>query len=476
MAATALFAFAWAIARACVQSITIDEADTYLLFVGRFEPFHWYAAANNHVLNSALMRLFTSVFGLSHLTVRAPALVGAAIYIAAAWYLCHLIATSTAEQNLALEWPLFVCLVYNPFVFDYLVAARGYGLASAFLICALAAAAWWRGRGGSPVRACALCSASVALSFAANFSFAFADLCVLAAAASWILYRERRWYARIAAAAILPGAVVTALLTLSTLLKWPKGQLTEGASSLRLTISSIIDSSLYRLNPEVASPLVLAALQRIRPLLFPALAVLVVWHAAALLHKRREDWVAEFSLVAAAAAAGAFAIHAATFWAFHLLLPFNRTALFFVPLGTLAAGSLASVRPARSLMVLFWVFTVYFLACLRLSYFHEWQWGQDVRSVYPVLAYYNHTYCVDRMSSNWLYAAQLNFYRRLSGHETFREFSPESAYAPDSAVYVLNSAFDQEFLDAQRLQVVYRGATTPIVVAVRPDRLGGCPK
>ena len=85
---TALFAFVWAVARACVQSITIDEADTYLAWVARPNPSHWEAASNNHVLNSLLMRLFTSVFGVSHLTVRAPALLGAAIYIAAIYLLC----------------------------------------------------------------------------------------------------------------------------------------------------------------------------------------------------------------------------------------------------------------------------------------------------------------------------------------------------------------------------------------------------
>ena len=59
---TAIFALLWAVARACVQSITIDEADTYLVWVARRDPAHWQAASNNHVLNSLLMRLFTSVF------------------------------------------------------------------------------------------------------------------------------------------------------------------------------------------------------------------------------------------------------------------------------------------------------------------------------------------------------------------------------------------------------------------------------
>jgi hypothetical protein len=80
---TAIFALLWAIARACVQSITIDEADTYLVWVARQDPSQWEAASNNHVLNSLLMRLFTSVFGVSHLSVRAPALMARRFYILA---------------------------------------------------------------------------------------------------------------------------------------------------------------------------------------------------------------------------------------------------------------------------------------------------------------------------------------------------------------------------------------------------------
>ena len=134
---TAAFALLWAIARAAVQAITIDEADTFHAFVIHWEPWHWDAASNNHVLNSALMRLFTSIFPLTELTVRAPALLGAAIYIVAAYVLCRLIG-----RNLALRWALFVCLVYNPFIFDYLVAARGYGMALGFFMSALAVAAY----------------------------------------------------------------------------------------------------------------------------------------------------------------------------------------------------------------------------------------------------------------------------------------------------------------------------------------------
>src|ERR1700730_14711057 len=132
---TALFAFLWLAGRACVQSITIDEADTYLTYVAPQFPTQWSPSANNQILNSLLMRLFTSVFGPSNLSLRAPALIGAAIFIIAAYFI-----VTSLSSELMLQWPLFVCLVYNPFIMDHLVAARGYSLALAFLMAVVALA------------------------------------------------------------------------------------------------------------------------------------------------------------------------------------------------------------------------------------------------------------------------------------------------------------------------------------------------
>ena len=76
---TALFAIVWAVIRACVQSITMDEADTYAWFVATSNV--WYPFSNNHILNTLLMWVSTHAFGPSVIAIRAPALLGATFYV-----------------------------------------------------------------------------------------------------------------------------------------------------------------------------------------------------------------------------------------------------------------------------------------------------------------------------------------------------------------------------------------------------------
>ena len=128
---------AWAIVRAHVQAITIDEAVTFTNFVRPASPAFWTAHANNHLLNSILTWGFARVFRASNLVARSGALIGAAIYILAAYFLSALIAA-----RFVLRVFLFICLVFNPFIFDFLVAARGYGLASGFLLSAICLVAY----------------------------------------------------------------------------------------------------------------------------------------------------------------------------------------------------------------------------------------------------------------------------------------------------------------------------------------------
>jgi hypothetical protein len=477
----AAFAMLWAVVRARVQSITIDEADTYLYFVSGRVFSQWTPAGNNHILNTMLIRLFTSIFGPSHLSVRAGALIGAAIFISAAWLLC-----TSLSRDWFVQWPVFICLVFDPYVFDFLVAARGYGLAMAFLLAAFAVAAYVHrarseGRPASLTLACAVCSACLGLSFASHFSFAFVDFAALSGICFWACAtstRSERW--RIVAASIVPGLIVTVFLSAFALLHWPPNELVDGARTLRETLHSVREASFYRPNPELVNPLLLPALGALKPWLPRLLVIAAVLQMIALLLWRpvQSKWLLAFDVVAVGALVGSLSLHWISFKAFHLLLPKDRNAVYIAPLFALAAGILAAIPPPsnlvrmtrRALLGVLFAISAYFLLCLRLSYFKEWEWGADVRKVYDVAAYYNHTYCVREIPVHWYYSSALNFYRSVSGHEDFAEFvfPPSHEYSKDRNVYILNSQIDSSFIEEQSLDVVYRGDSTDVVVAVKP--------
>ncbi len=470
-----VFAVLWAIARASVQSVTMDEANTYLSFVNQTAPFQWFAFPNNHILNSAMMRMFTTIFGVSHLTVRLPALIGGAVYVGVSLYVCTLL-----PARLALRLPLFLCLVYNPFVFDFLVAARGYGWAMALLLCAVVVPAASLRTGASPLKACAACSLLVAFSFTSNFSFAFADFAVLLMVFLWI-WRERGFSLRLLAAAIVPAVLVIVMLPLPVLLQWPPGQLYAGAMSLRQTFGSVIHWSLYEINPEVANTLMVQIMQRLEHRLFPVLGSVVLWRLVLLLLHRgnlrgeQARWLASLAAVLAGAAGLATILHWAAFHAFGLFLPLDRTALFYVPLCTLAVGiTMAIPVESRAGLVSYWagvsvfvLFALHFMFSMRLTYFGEWRYDADMNKVYGVLASYNHNDCIDRVASNWVYTDSLNFYRAVSGRESFPAFPPGFVLPEDAQAYVLHANKDWKFIEDQKLTVVFHGESTDAVIAVR---------
>jgi hypothetical protein len=449
LGATAIFAFLWVFARACSQSITIDEADTYLFFVGRPYPSHWDPSTNNHLLNSLLMRLVTSLFGLSNLAVRLPALIGAAIYITSSYVLCR-------RFPLRLAWPVLACLVFNPLVMDHLVAARGYSLAVAFLMVQLTIAA---GAAHLKVRECAICSACAALSFAANFSFAVVSAAMLIGALLLACRDtpDRRERGRVLAACVGPGLAVSLLLSIHAVLHFPVATLTYGAHTVGEMFGTVRRSSLYHLNPHIVNPTLLSAAEFLAPYLLPAVLALAAWQ-----FRRRQP---AFAYLVVGVLAAAILGHLILLKTFHVLLPKDRTAIWLVPLLTLAAGAVAIDR--RALRISLYALSVYYLLCLRLHSFKEWDWDADVQDAYPVLAWYNHEYGVTDIASNWQYGAALNFYRVKSGRESMKEIASPLELHGGYDIYVLNFPFDEEFLKRERLRIVYHGLTTDMVVAVR---------
>jgi hypothetical protein len=492
----------WALARACVQAVTIDEAVTYMNFVRLPFPSHWEPNANNHILNSILMRVFTSIFGASHLTVRSGALVGAGVYIAAAYFLCRLI-----SRDFLLRWCLFVCLVYNPLVFDFLVAARGYGLAMAFLACAIGVVAGSKREDanwpGPLVTACGLCSVCAALSFAGNFSFALVDAAAVLMLYLWACGPARlqevsrgaglKGRIQLLAACVLPGILVTAVLAGSTLLKWPGGELTYGSMSMADTLRGVYESSMYQLNPFIVNPLFYRKLQRWSVWILPLVGATCVWRLVLIalnrssLRDRCARWLLGLGAVLAAALTLALSLHWLAFRLFRIPLPMDRTAIYVVLLCTLFLGVVAALRiPSRAgefsgrcMTIALFMLACYFVLCLRVSYFKDWKLGSDVDKVYSAIAYYNHTCGITDVVANSRYDAALNFYGALSGRENFSAFdvAPLDDYPVGKRAYILFYPQDQRFAEKHGLKVVYRApsdATVVIDPAQMPPGKGAC--
>lgn len=470
---------AWLVARAHLQSITIDEAVSFSFFVDRGGSLHWYPAAANHVLQTMLSRLSVMIFGISHLSLRLPTLLAAAVYIAISLRFC---ARLTKEPHLQLA--AFIALAANPFVADYLVAARGYGIATAALLAALWVGVGEPERGPAPLARRALFSVLLAIAFAANFSFAFVCFAVVAAviAGDWMVRAAgesgERW--RLAAFSIWPGLLTFLFLSSSVVWNWPPGQLWIGAKSIAETVRSVADASLYEPNSDLLNPWMLSAAGFLKPWLLPGVGLAAVVYLISLGKPKWEDLNLRVAGISLSVVVLALGIHWACFLAFGLLLPKDRTAIYVAPLVTLAVCSVAAIEPrgrlsrtVRTVLTGAILLTAgYFVSCMRLTYFTEWWWDAEVRQAYDAVAYYHHRCGIQQVPANWHYAPSLNFYIRMSGKESWEDFPHETPYPAGRALYVLHSAFDKDFLAQEKLDVVYRGTSTEIVVAARPGLLG----
>ena len=476
------------VARACLQSITLDEASSFLGFANTSWAAHWYPANDNHVLNSILMRLLTAVFGVNELVIRTPALIGGAIYIGAALWLCVLL----SDRKL-LQFALFLCLVYNPMVMDYLVAARGYGLAVGFLLAAIAVI-------GSAILApneqseadlrkkCAWVSCLLALSFAGNFSFAIADGMTFLLFVVWVIgqVRSGAHTRALLAWCVLPGIAVAFVLCGWTLGNWRKGELYFGASSLGEMWTDVARASFDDINANMAHPLLERWGNKIgRVLPFAATLVTLLLLGIASIERRRSrsagpDRSVRFIQLLAGVVAITLLLHWLAFHLINLPLPKGRTALFFVPLSTLIFGAALAIRfRTTNQVALRWLgmvtlilMALYFVGCLRLGYFRAWKFDIDTKHLYWMLTDLNRRCGIDSFGVDWRYSVPYSFYNESYHNRPLREHEEYVTADPpdDKGAYALYLPTSEAFIKSHGLHVIYHNDETGSAVAIR-----GCP-
>lgn len=455
--------------RAYAQDLTIDETDTYQWFVAALDPDQWIPAANNHLLNTLLMRASIALFDVSPFTLRLPAVLGGVAYAAAAAMLAAVMAGAAQALRRVC---LFAALVLNPFVLEYLVAARGYAPALAcemgillLLFRDLAGPAGTEERAGEDPAARPLAAVSLlaGVAVAANYSFlltvsTLVGLYFLALAAG--LPAGRRPPARAVLSAGLrlfgPMAAVLVLLCGHNIVNMPQEQVDVGwgTTSLGGMVSSMAELTFIAPNPFVVPPHLLpvfagvsAAAPALFLLLFLAGAGGVAWRLAG---RRREPGAVDgrtlFAGLLLAAVVLAVAAHLFLYVALGVKLPRSRTGIHLVPLLSLvaafplyAAPGVFPRRVAAAALVPAALVAASFAASLRFSHFQEWKWNADVCAAVEVAGEYAARHGVARVESSWEHVSAGNFYREYLGYGFApMELVPDEAIRTDGTVYILS--------------------------------------
>ncbi|MCE3277832.1 MAG: hypothetical protein K0S44_23 [Bacteroidetes bacterium] len=130
----AVLLFCYTAFRAMILSITWDEAYTYIEFARNGKVLlesYDLMSANNHILNTWLMILFTKAFGVSEFVMRMPVLFT---------YILYLCFSAKLAGKINRKWfsvTAFIVLNVNPYMIDFFTVARGYGLSIGLMMSSL---------------------------------------------------------------------------------------------------------------------------------------------------------------------------------------------------------------------------------------------------------------------------------------------------------------------------------------------------
>ncbi len=467
--------------RAATQSITADEAFTYNHFAGGDEPLRVYDA-NNHVLFTWLARGSLALFGLSELSLRLPTVLAGWAYLAGVYRL--------ARYLFKPHWlflPAAAALTLNPFVLDFLSAARGYGLGLALLLWAIylltrclneLEPTLWR------VHAAAIC---LALAAAANLSLvvpgaALAGAFCFLAVWKWPPALGRLgWLAREFAGL---GMLLALGILACPLRTARRANFYVGVDTLRQTLEGGIYYSFLHARPEAPSRLQNLLWDICHWLVPAALAVGGLCCGVLVAKALRGGWarlvpLEIFLILLGGTCWGTLALLIVLRHGFEIKYPVDRAAVYWIPLFTLLClgmiGVLRKRRPAFLAaglpLTLFLVLAVIqYLAQFNVRYYAQWRYDAGTKDIVNVMRAHQarEGKAAVRVGATWLFEPSLNFYRRrydLQWLERITRQGPRGQYD----YYVLHGE-DLRLALEMELEILYRDPISGAVLA-RPARV-----
>lgn len=455
--------FATNLYRAATQSIVHDEALTWQLYLsGPASTIFQYYDPNHHFLATILFRISTTLFGDSAFAMRLPTLLAGAWFFWTVFQLCGLVFGD--------GWLFLLgcaALTLNPILLDFLVAARGYGLAMAGLFWALFQMLAWfdeerfneeafsdRSHGGASEAQLRhrLWKAALgcAIAVAANLTLLMPVFVLAAAFCVLILRAREKPSSGSAPASVSPSktrkkkrkpeaareptrshaplmyfVVPVIALALVYLLAAPidlarSQDFYVGTPTASKSLRNIMDVSFAYGN----SPGALRRLERVWSNI--ALIFLPLMSLAALtmvsITGRVRSTAALATWLASLAVVGSAILLAGAHVTSGLPYPIDRTGIYFVPLATLAALGLVRMLTERpglprwiggAAAVMLVSFALEFAAQWNINSFLVWRYDADTKRIFEALEAAPKPAGPIRLGVSWTLEPALNYYREV---------------------------------------------------------------
>jgi hypothetical protein len=434
--------------RAAHQSLTVDEATTYLKFVsGPWRKLFGRYDANNHILSSVLIKLSVTLAGLSEFKLRLPSLIaGFFLTVGVFWIL-------KGVKSWPLRWAAFALVCLHPLLFDFSIAARGYSLSLVFFV--------W-GLYFCMERRYALAGVLLGLSIAANLSILFPVLALMLIVAAF----ERR--IKPILNLVVPALLLAALITYPSLRRAHKDDFYTGYPDLRVAVASLTATSLHARadrdgilgNRATAEHLGVIALP-----IFLALSA-----GAAFFVKDRRQLIPFLTIVVTLI--GLILAR----WLFGVNYPADRTCLYFVILAPIAWAVTGDAFANRFLHAVWLIpsllLTVQFSTQLQTRYFQFWRVETDNKAIARLIQ----QACAGKpensmsLAVSWMHQPTMEFYRRYLHIDALKPVERLDPTPLNGFDLYLLSWGDVDRAKQAQLPVLFADPDTEVMLAAEPRR------
>lgn len=438
-----LLLFLYCLLRAAGLSMTHDESSTvlnYTYLTFRNIVSNQPPSANNHILNTLLVKMLTGIAN-DKVLIRLPNLLAGALYLFFACRLLQRLAPGFREQLLG-----FALLALNQYMLEFFSLGRGYGLSLGFMMGSLYYAQRFREEG--QLRPLAWSAGFCILACYSNMVMLNYFVALAGAVNLHLLlpFRSIGWKAWRRANAVLMAAA----LILAGLLYGPiRAMLQEGAfyyggsrGILEDTFTSLMQNYLGPRNYFGESTREL--------ILFPVYILLILGVSRNVMRGIEEKRFTAAAFFTSIFLLMALSNYVQFEWMGTKYL-IQRTALLYFPAMALVIFFLFRGSPSWAGLALALIIGLHFLDRANVKFTQEWWFDQHAEEVFEYLAEKEGKEDKFVVGTQWMFGATLEYYRVSRGYDRIMElkWEREMSGSKEFDYYYLNSA------DAPRLHPDY---------------------